>query len=253
MTKAAYNELVGQKKLWVAGEREALLKQLCTRDGHTWITHDYFVQARTRALPPAADSNSILRLRSLSGIEALIRATGVQLRVKRRCCLHLLVSAPASECSVDSKHPRLLDCQLAFSCGFPLSISRLATPHNCNWCALCAKSAPQPEVSFHCLLQSNQTNHATHLVPGREDLVCETPSPSGRSTRPIRLASSTFWCTRPRCASLRSAPSPTSRRRGPPASSTTCRTRARKTECSSSAAAPRRARRAMAAAATRTH
>ena len=33
MTKEHYNSLIGQKRLWVAGEREALLDALCTRDG----------------------------------------------------------------------------------------------------------------------------------------------------------------------------------------------------------------------------
>ena len=46
MTKQAYNLLIGQKKLWVSGEREHLLQTLCTRDGHTWITLDFFVQVR---------------------------------------------------------------------------------------------------------------------------------------------------------------------------------------------------------------
>lgn len=32
LTKAGYNELIGQKRLWVAEEREALLEQLCTRE-----------------------------------------------------------------------------------------------------------------------------------------------------------------------------------------------------------------------------
>ncbi|KAL1525887.1 hypothetical protein AB1Y20_020715 [Prymnesium parvum] len=49
MTKLAYNELVGQKRLWAAGEREALLCSLCTRnDAHgaprVWITKDFFFQ-----------------------------------------------------------------------------------------------------------------------------------------------------------------------------------------------------------------
>ena len=35
LTKAGYNELIGQKRLWVAGEREALLEQLCTREVRT--------------------------------------------------------------------------------------------------------------------------------------------------------------------------------------------------------------------------
>ena len=46
MTKQAYNLLIGQKKLWVSGEREHLLQTLCTRDGRTWITLDFFVQVR---------------------------------------------------------------------------------------------------------------------------------------------------------------------------------------------------------------
>ena len=46
MTKQAYNLLIGQKKLWVSGEREQLLQTLCTRDGRTWITLDFFVQVR---------------------------------------------------------------------------------------------------------------------------------------------------------------------------------------------------------------
>ena len=47
MTKQAYNLLIGQKKLWVSGEREQLLQTLCTRDGRTWITLDFFVQVRS--------------------------------------------------------------------------------------------------------------------------------------------------------------------------------------------------------------
>ena len=42
MTKEALNELTGQGPLWTAGEREALLAELCTRDGKTWITGDFF-------------------------------------------------------------------------------------------------------------------------------------------------------------------------------------------------------------------
>ena len=37
MTKEHYNSLIGQKRLWVAGEREALLDALCTRDGKLMI------------------------------------------------------------------------------------------------------------------------------------------------------------------------------------------------------------------------
>lgn len=49
MTKLAFNDLVGQKKMWTAGEREMLLQTLCTRnDAHgrprVWITKDYFFQ-----------------------------------------------------------------------------------------------------------------------------------------------------------------------------------------------------------------
>ena len=42
MSKAGYNRLIGQGPLWAAGEAEQLLQQLCTRDGRTWITPDYF-------------------------------------------------------------------------------------------------------------------------------------------------------------------------------------------------------------------
>ncbi len=48
LTKVAYNELIGQKRLWVAGEREALLERLCSRDGRTWITRDFFLQHTSR-------------------------------------------------------------------------------------------------------------------------------------------------------------------------------------------------------------
>ena len=44
MTKEAFNELIGQKKLWASGECEALLERLCTREGRTWITYEFFVQ-----------------------------------------------------------------------------------------------------------------------------------------------------------------------------------------------------------------
>ena len=30
MTKEAYNELIGQKPLWLEGERQVLLEELCT-------------------------------------------------------------------------------------------------------------------------------------------------------------------------------------------------------------------------------
>ena len=33
MTKEAFNESIGQRRLWVAGEREELLERLCSRDG----------------------------------------------------------------------------------------------------------------------------------------------------------------------------------------------------------------------------
>jgi hypothetical protein len=44
MTKEHFNVLIGQKRLWVAGEREAVLDSLCTRDGKLMITRDYFFQ-----------------------------------------------------------------------------------------------------------------------------------------------------------------------------------------------------------------
>ena len=44
MTKEAYNELIGQKPLWLEGERQVLLEELCTRDGETMITPEYFEQ-----------------------------------------------------------------------------------------------------------------------------------------------------------------------------------------------------------------
>ena len=48
MTKEALNEISGQKPLWAKGEREALLEELCTRDGKTWITKDFFTQHTSR-------------------------------------------------------------------------------------------------------------------------------------------------------------------------------------------------------------
>ncbi len=33
LTKEAFNESIGQRRLWVAGEREELLERLCSRDG----------------------------------------------------------------------------------------------------------------------------------------------------------------------------------------------------------------------------
>jgi len=48
MTKEALNELTGQTELWRKGEQEALLEELCTRDGRTWITSDFFVQHTSR-------------------------------------------------------------------------------------------------------------------------------------------------------------------------------------------------------------
>ena len=44
MTKDAYNDSIGQRDLWREGEREQLLDDLCTREGHTWITEDYWNQ-----------------------------------------------------------------------------------------------------------------------------------------------------------------------------------------------------------------
>ena len=48
MTKEALNELTGQRELWSRGEQDALLDSLCTRDGKTWITHDFFRQHTSR-------------------------------------------------------------------------------------------------------------------------------------------------------------------------------------------------------------
>ena len=44
MTKEEYNRLIGQEALWVHGERARLLKELCTRDGETMITPEFFEQ-----------------------------------------------------------------------------------------------------------------------------------------------------------------------------------------------------------------
>jgi hypothetical protein len=49
MSKPAFNELIGQKELWRDGERTGLLKELCTRDGETWITEDFFIQHTSKA------------------------------------------------------------------------------------------------------------------------------------------------------------------------------------------------------------
>ena len=82
MTKLAFNDLIGQKKLWISGEREALLQSLCTRTDQqgaprVWITQDYFFQVaaqvasskgvtRRRGVWPHEGSGARLRTRDVS-------------------------------------------------------------------------------------------------------------------------------------------------------------------------------------------
>jgi len=79
MTKLAFNDLIGQKKLWVAGERETLLQTLCTRNDaqgcpRVWITKDYFFQHTDKH---AGEVHVLVYLPSLE-IHALIAAADFQ-------------------------------------------------------------------------------------------------------------------------------------------------------------------------------
>jgi len=203
MTKAAYNDLIGQKQLWVSGEREKLLHVLCHRDSRTWITEDYFVQHTA----DSGETQVLVHLPTLE-IQALISTadfqtpwTAGQFHHMAHACQEDRMFFLGRKSEKEMTPKVTYDMSASFEGGTRWT-SHFHMPTLLSVDIICSKPGVRGLgvllLAHACTLQSSFTNDRTHLlfdISGREQNLrmikftqsvgaqrCQTFSDEARST-----------------------------------------------------------------------